>query len=272
MASPNTSAVVSAESNAMSEYQRNAFAAQELLVEINPRFTMGTLECIGGTYGPFLPNYPMDVPLWLALYLRETNMCTITPPAELTVDVLSGMVEKEQAGDNVFESVPYYFFDVGRQLLRYAAPDIPDSVEVHRLLLELEGVRRHKVSKSISFVEKIEFPPPALYFSAFAAPEVEYLRVNLLNAVNDGAELHRAVSATAPAPVQRPSTVSRPSGSGVQDDSQNITTTTLDTTVQHTSGISAPAAEQDSGPTVSSDQAAPAVPAAARRRRTLRQR
>jgi len=36
-----------------------------------------------GTYGPFRPQMPTRVPLWLALFLKRRRRCTIITPAWL---------------------------------------------------------------------------------------------------------------------------------------------------------------------------------------------
>jgi hypothetical protein len=41
-----------------------------------------------GTYGPFTPNMPVDVPLWLALALQRRRKCRILPPEWMNADVL----------------------------------------------------------------------------------------------------------------------------------------------------------------------------------------
>lgn len=43
-----------------------------------------------GTYGPFQPNMPTDVPLWMALMLRKRKKCRIQPPAWMSVENLKG--------------------------------------------------------------------------------------------------------------------------------------------------------------------------------------
>ena len=56
------------------------FQKQTYLVSILPLFQADTLFFISGEFGPFLPNKPVIVPLWLALYLRVRNKCRISPP------------------------------------------------------------------------------------------------------------------------------------------------------------------------------------------------
>lgn len=43
-----------------------------------------------GDYGPFKANFPVTVPLWLAIYLYQRKQCRIQPPDWLKVDHLQG--------------------------------------------------------------------------------------------------------------------------------------------------------------------------------------
>lgn len=44
-----------------------------------------------GHYGPFQPNIPIDVPLWLGLALHKRRKCRIQPPEWLHPDKLQGI-------------------------------------------------------------------------------------------------------------------------------------------------------------------------------------
>jgi GINS complex subunit 2 len=43
-----------------------------------------------GNYGPFRPNMPVEVPIWLALQLHKRSKCRILPPAFLDPARLQG--------------------------------------------------------------------------------------------------------------------------------------------------------------------------------------
>ena len=55
--------------------------AEDTLVTIIPKFSRrDPYRFIGGTYGPFIPNLPVKVPLWLALHLKKNQKCQIQAP------------------------------------------------------------------------------------------------------------------------------------------------------------------------------------------------
>lgn len=48
-------------------------------------------ECVAqGDYGPFQPNFPVEVPLWLAIMLNKRKKCRIEAPDWLQSDHLTG--------------------------------------------------------------------------------------------------------------------------------------------------------------------------------------
>ena len=183
--------VISSKSVEMSPYQQCDFAAQEELIEILPQgFKLDRLPCICDTYGPFEAYKPVQVPLWLALYLRGTNSCRVTPPRMLSVAALDELLKAELDSDATFQPIPDHFFSIARLLLRFAEDDVPDAPNVQRLVAEIEQTRKAKIINNIGFLDGNDFPPKALYFSSFTTPELQLLRTTLLPAINDGAELY----------------------------------------------------------------------------------
>lgn len=56
------------------------FLAEEAIVTIVPSIRMDKLQLIRDEYGPFRPQVRTEVPLWLALSLRQGGHCRIVPP------------------------------------------------------------------------------------------------------------------------------------------------------------------------------------------------
>lgn len=51
-----------------------------------------TLSLVQGHFGPFQPNIPLKVPLWLGLALHKRRKCRIQPPEWMHPDKLQGGV------------------------------------------------------------------------------------------------------------------------------------------------------------------------------------
>jgi hypothetical protein len=58
--------------------------ARSLIDFLLPLYFPGQAE-----YGPFKPNFPTEVPLWLAIDLKRKKRCKIQPPAWLSVGMIS---------------------------------------------------------------------------------------------------------------------------------------------------------------------------------------
>lgn len=87
-----------------------------------------------GTYGPFIDNVPIQVPLWLALQLKKIGHCHISPPEWLTVGALvlsdrdytieQSLAEnlrqilKQEREELNFASLPSHYIEISELLLR----------------------------------------------------------------------------------------------------------------------------------------------------------
>ena len=60
--------------------QEIEFFAENELIEIIPGFKGGKLNFICGSFGPFKPAKPIEVPLWLAIYLKQRKKCDVQIP------------------------------------------------------------------------------------------------------------------------------------------------------------------------------------------------
>ena len=57
--------------------QENEFLAENELIEIIPNFRGNKLQFISGTFGPFRPAKPVEVPLWLAIYFKQRKRAEV---------------------------------------------------------------------------------------------------------------------------------------------------------------------------------------------------
>jgi GINS complex subunit 2 len=65
------------------------YVTQKHHVTIVPLFsTIEPLHLLTGQFGPFKSNQVIDVPLWLALELKQQGKCRLSPPPWLDVTEL----------------------------------------------------------------------------------------------------------------------------------------------------------------------------------------
>lgn len=68
----------------------------------------GKLMMLEKTYGPFQPNFPVEVPIWLAVVLRQQNKCIIQPPAWIRLENLQRTLNEEKEGPGLVQLPDYY--------------------------------------------------------------------------------------------------------------------------------------------------------------------
>ena len=56
------------------------FLAEKQLVTVVPNFSHDEVFLIGGSVGPFNAGLPVEVPLWMAVNLKQRQKCRIQPP------------------------------------------------------------------------------------------------------------------------------------------------------------------------------------------------
>jgi len=124
------------------------FLAESELVEILPNFEAEALQFIGGPVGPFRPQRPIEVPIWLAVTLRGRKKCTIKPPDWMNKDTLRELCEEEKKSE-LFIEMPRHFQEIAALLFECASSDIRDSEQVRALLADIHDTRYSKVRSGI---------------------------------------------------------------------------------------------------------------------------
>ncbi|WZY83688.1 hypothetical protein YC2023_030072 [Brassica napus] len=156
------------------------FMAEDELVEIVPNMNMEPLNFIAGDFGRFIPQIPIQVPLWLAVALKRRGKCTFRPPGWLSVDNLTQVLEAEREPQSKFQALPFSYVEIARLLfdqyvilrlylfrcsplhLYYlrllmkknltfgsARDDIPDMYMVRSLVEDIRDVRLHKLENNL---------------------------------------------------------------------------------------------------------------------------
>lgn len=82
------------------------FLAENEIIQIVPTFNHAShIHLICGSFGPFRAGLPLNVPIWVALNLRQKKTCRILPPEWMTVDKLQERLEDEKASKYVIPTI-----------------------------------------------------------------------------------------------------------------------------------------------------------------------
>lgn len=131
--------------NSMSEME---FYAENRLITINPNFSGEEMQLISGTFGPFRPAVAIEVPLWLAIYLKKQQKCTIIPPPWMDMEVLRGKVEEERKS-TTFTEIEYHYMEIAQLLISHAKDDIRNKSIINRLIQDFFDIRTSKIERGL---------------------------------------------------------------------------------------------------------------------------
>ncbi|XP_008068652.1 DNA replication complex GINS protein PSF2 [Carlito syrichta] len=133
------------------------FLAEKELVTIIPNFSLDKIYLIGGDLGPFSPGLPVEVPLWLAVNLKQRQRCRLLPPAWMDVEKLE-MVRDRERQEETFTPMPSpYYTELTKLLLNHASDNIPKADEIRTLVKDTWDTRIAKLRVSAdSFVTQQE--------------------------------------------------------------------------------------------------------------------
>ncbi|XP_004693583.1 PREDICTED: DNA replication complex GINS protein PSF2 [Condylura cristata] len=110
-----------------------------------------------GDLGPFNPGLPVDVPLWLAVSLKQRQKCRVLPPEWMDVEKLEKMRDHER-NEETFTPMPSpYYMELTKLLLNHASDNIPKADEIRTLVKDTWDTRIAKLRVSAdSFVRQQE--------------------------------------------------------------------------------------------------------------------
>ncbi|XP_014846947.1 PREDICTED: DNA replication complex GINS protein PSF2 [Poecilia mexicana] len=133
------------------------FLAEKEFVKIIPNFSLDKIYLIGGDLGPFNPGLSADVPVWLALNLKQRQKCRILPPEWMDVEKLEEMRELERKEDAFTPAPSPYYMELTKLLLNHASDNIPKADEIRTLVKDIWDTRVAKLRLSAdSFIRQQE--------------------------------------------------------------------------------------------------------------------
>lgn len=125
------------------------FLAENELITIVPNFSQAKLHLICGDCGPFTPSIPIQVPLWLAINLRQRQKCRILPPDWMTVENLT-KIKEEETDSAIFTLMPSsHYKEMAQLLFDVAVSDIPNADDIRTLIKDIWDIRMSKLRSSV---------------------------------------------------------------------------------------------------------------------------
>ncbi|XP_036087424.1 DNA replication complex GINS protein PSF2 isoform X1 [Rousettus aegyptiacus] len=101
-----------------------------------------------GDLGPFNPGLPVEVPLWLAINLKQRQKCRLLPPEWMDVEKLEKIRDHERK-EETFTLMPSpYYMELTKLLLNHASDNIPKADEIRTLIKDVWDTRIAKLRVS----------------------------------------------------------------------------------------------------------------------------
>ncbi|XP_028168018.1 probable DNA replication complex GINS protein PSF2 [Ostrinia furnacalis] len=130
------------------------FLGENRIVSVIPNFSYDKIYLICGEFGPFRAGLPLNVPLWLAIMLKQKQKCRIVPPEWMELDALENIKEEEKRS-RFFTKMPNEHYMVEAKLiLGVAAEDIPNSSEIKTVIKDIWDIRMSKLRTSMDALMK----------------------------------------------------------------------------------------------------------------------
>lgn len=123
------------------------FLAEDAMITIIPSFEARQFPLLEHTID-FHVAFPVEVPLWLALHLKQVRQCRIQCPEWLLVENLD-LTYQQEVNENAFSPLPEHWYSMSRSLLQYAADDMTETDRIEQLLSDIKDVRDTKISRGL---------------------------------------------------------------------------------------------------------------------------
>lgn len=168
------------------------FLAEEEIVKVTPRFSLGRSELICGDFGPFNPGVPTKIPLWLAINLRQRGLCILHVPEWLTIEKLTAWHESENEKEKESQKPLHsHYREISRLILKNCSDSIKDVDQIGQFIEDIWNIRVAKLRLAVQTVEKnrVETEMPdhgGLYeVSDYTQLEINYVRTLFIESLNN---------------------------------------------------------------------------------------
>lgn len=150
------------------------FFAEDALIEIIPKFQADSLNLLTGCFGPFIPQTPVEVPLWLAVALKRQGKCAICAPYWLSKTELAEIVRLERVSSiQSLQPLPKNFSEIALILLQHSGEDLPEAAVISSYLEDIENLRQHKIRRGLQAMAEEQTREPVNYLKLNNATTME---------------------------------------------------------------------------------------------------
>ncbi|KAK2150215.1 hypothetical protein LSH36_418g02084 [Paralvinella palmiformis] len=168
------------------------FISEKESISIVPNFSLDKIYLIGGDVGPFNPGLQLDVPLWIAVNLKQRQKCRIIAPDWMDVEILEEKKQEEQES-KFFTKMPCdYYMEITQLLLQHAPDNIPKADEIRMLVKDIWDLRIAKLRSSIDIFVKSDVTHAMLNYLTLM--ELNTVRPFLTKALDHIQQLRNNVS------------------------------------------------------------------------------
>jgi len=125
------------------------YLSENEFISVVPNFKHPEIHLIRGSVGPFLPLVPLQVPMWMAIHLKESHRCRFVCPEWLTLDFVQELLKQEQQQETFTQMPNTYVFILSQTIMNVALEDIPNGDQIRLLMKDLWDLRLAKLRSSI---------------------------------------------------------------------------------------------------------------------------
>ena len=152
----------------------NEFFAENELIEIIPNFKGPKFSFVSGTFGPFKPSKPIQVPLWLAVYLKQRKKCIVQVPNWMNIEFLNRVKLEDRESNGIFsEAIPYYYFEMANLLFTECGDEFKELAKTKSVI---EDIHEYRKEMLINKLKKVEPETPIQFLSHVSAAELNAVR------------------------------------------------------------------------------------------------
>ncbi|XP_044754290.1 probable DNA replication complex GINS protein PSF2 [Coccinella septempunctata] len=125
------------------------FIGEKENVVIVPTFNYSAIHLISGDIGPFRAGLPVKVPLWIAINLKQQQICKIEQPDWMDIDYLENLKETEKNAPTFTKMPNEHYMTITKALLKNAPDDLIRANEIRTLVKDIWDIRMSKLRSSV---------------------------------------------------------------------------------------------------------------------------